>query len=216
MSHIGQTIAARRKEVGFSQPELADRADMPVGTLRGIEQGRRGDSITVTTLTKIAKALGTTMEALSAGGDGSPGGIHDKTVPVVGVVAAGAGLDEPAGAAERVPLPPEFEGADAVYEVRGLSMIDACITEGDRLFVRRGPGCNTGDLVVAWIYGFGAVVKRAAVDLARNVTLHSEGSGKDKRYPYAMHESDRVYGVVIGLQRRYHTPIKKANGKKKG
>lgn len=214
MVHIGQTIAARRKEVGFSQPELAERAEIPVSTIRGIEQGRRGDSITVATLTKLAKALATTMEALAAGGDGSPRDGQPKTVPIVGVVAAGAGLDEPAGTTERILLPPEFDGADAVYEVRGQSMVDGHIIEYDRIFVRRGPGCNSGDVVVAWICDYGSVVKKAKVDTARNVTLHSQDDGEDERYPYRMTEADRLYGVVVGLQRSYGATPTKKKGKK--
>lgn len=64
------TLAARlraaRDKTGLSQPALADRAGVPVETLRQIEQGRRPDP-RFSTMTLLARALGVSLDELAGG-----------------------------------------------------------------------------------------------------------------------------------------------------
>jgi len=50
-----------RQKAGLSQPELAEAAQVPVGTLRMLEQGRREP--TFSTLLKLARGLGVKLSA---------------------------------------------------------------------------------------------------------------------------------------------------------
>ncbi|HHU38508.1 MAG TPA: transcriptional repressor LexA [Propionibacterium sp.] len=76
-------------------------------------------------------------------------------VPMVGRIAAGG----PILAEERVedvfPLPRDLVGDGTLFllEVKGDSMIDAAICEGDYVVVRQQPDANNGDIVAAMIDG---------------------------------------------------------------
>ena len=62
---VGQRIREIRKEKGYSQEELASRADLDRTYMTSVECGRR--NISVVNLHKIAKALGVTLEELFRG-----------------------------------------------------------------------------------------------------------------------------------------------------
>ena len=52
---LGETVRARRKEAGFSQEKLAEKAGLSTVFISRIERGR--ESPTLDSLVKIAKAL---------------------------------------------------------------------------------------------------------------------------------------------------------------
>lgn len=85
-----------------------------------------------------------------------------RNVPLLGQIAAG----QPVLAAEQVeevfPLPVEFVGEDTVFmlRVKGDSMHDAGILDGDYVVVRQQPKAETGEIVAALVGGEEATVKR--------------------------------------------------------
>lgn len=54
--YIGKTIRNRRKELGITQPHLAELAKVSTNTLYKLERGQGNPSLDV--LTKIAEVLG--------------------------------------------------------------------------------------------------------------------------------------------------------------
>ena len=54
--HLGETIRLRRKELGITQPHLAELAQVSTNTLYQLERGISNPSLLV--LTKIADVLG--------------------------------------------------------------------------------------------------------------------------------------------------------------
>jgi transcriptional regulator with XRE-family HTH domain len=62
---LGEAIRAERKEAGFSQEKLAEKADLSTVFISRIERGR--ESPTVDNLVKIAKALGVRVRELVDG-----------------------------------------------------------------------------------------------------------------------------------------------------
>ena len=54
---IAQTVQQLREEQGFSQPQLADRAEVTLDTLRNVESG---NTARPRTIERIARALGLT------------------------------------------------------------------------------------------------------------------------------------------------------------
>jgi len=82
-------------------------------------------------------------------------------VPLVGDVAAGTDVLAQENVEELYPLPEDFTGAGQLFmlRVRGDSMIDAGILDGDHVVVRQQPEADKGDVVVAGIPGEEATVK---------------------------------------------------------
>jgi len=82
-------------------------------------------------------------------------------VPLVGDVAAGTGVLAEENVEELLPMPEQFtgKGPSFMLRVRGDSMIDAGIHDGDYVVVRQQPEADNGDLVVAGIGDGEATVK---------------------------------------------------------
>lgn len=83
------------------------------------------------------------------------------TVPLLGEVAAGAPITAEQEYLEMLPLPESFVGSGEhfILNVRGSSMIDIGILDGDMVVVRRQETADNGEIVVAMIDGE-ATVKR--------------------------------------------------------
>lgn len=85
-----------------------------------------------------------------------------------------------------------------LVRVKGDSMIEAGILEGDIVVVTRRPDARAGQIVVAIIDGE-FTIKRLALERGRPV-LRAENSA----YPPLRPRGDlEVFGVVVGLARRY-------------
>ena len=103
------------------------------------------------------RAMEITPEGLEAIGE-----TPKKTkIPVIGTVTAGAPILAVEETTEYFPLPPEFESADDLFmlTIRGESMINAGIFDGDMVVVEQQPTADNGDIVVAMIED-SATVKR--------------------------------------------------------
>ena len=84
-----------------------------------------------------------------------------RNIPLVGDVAAGTDVLAEENIEELLPLPADFTGEGQLFmlRVRGDSMIDAGIFDGDYVVVRQQPTADKGDIVVAGIPGEEATVK---------------------------------------------------------
>ena len=84
-----------------------------------------------------------------------------RHVPLVGEVAAGTGMLAQENVEELYPLPEDFTGTGTLFmvKVRGDSMIDAGIMDGDCVVVRQQPHAEQGEVVVAGIPDGEATVK---------------------------------------------------------
>ncbi|MFZ4518843.1 MAG: transcriptional repressor LexA [Microthrixaceae bacterium] len=125
-----------------------------------------------------------------------------RHVPLVGDVAAGTGVLAQEQVEELVPLPADFTGDGELFmlRVRGDSMIDAGILDGDFVVARVQSEARTGDVVVAGIPGEEATIK----------TFRKGGAGKVVLEPAnprlePMHfrtDEVRVYGKVVTVLRK--------------
>src|SRR5215469_5984223 len=84
-----------------------------------------------------------------------------RHVPLVGDVAAGVDVLAEENIEELLPLPEDFTGDGQLFmlKVRGDSMIEAGILDGDYVVVRQQKEADKGDVVVAGIPGGEATVK---------------------------------------------------------
>jgi repressor LexA len=126
-----------------------------------------------------------------------------REVPILGRIAAGAPLLAEENRDGALPLDPAWIGGrgDDVFglRVRGESMINAHIVEGDLVLVRRQDHAQSGDIVVALVDGE-ATVKRFGRD-GRAVLLRPE---HPTMTPIVIREGEkdvRILGKVVGLVR---------------
>ena len=100
-------------------------------------------------------------------------------VPLVGNVAAGSPILAEENITDTISLPTDIVG-DApsfLLSVRGESMIEAGINDGDYVVVKEQPVANNGDIVVA-IIDDGATVKRFFKE-SDHIRLQPENSTMD-------------------------------------
>lgn len=125
-----------------------------------------------------------------------------RDVPLVGSIAAGSPILADEDIEEIYPLPTELVGHDPVFmlRVRGDSMVDAGIFEGDYVVVRRQQNANDGDIVAALVGNDEATVKRLRRKDGR-VILEAENPAYA---PMVFTEGVEILGIVIALLRRVH------------
>ncbi len=119
-------------------------------------------------------------------------------LPVVGQVAAGAPLLAEENIEEYVAVPPAAGGETGEYvlRVRGDSMIDAGILEGDYVVVRPQSTARDGEIVVALVGEESATVKRFFHE-GDHIRLQPENSRLDP----ILSSDVQVLGKVVGLFR---------------
>ncbi|MBN9010224.1 MAG: transcriptional repressor LexA [Rhizobiales bacterium] len=123
-------------------------------------------------------------------------------VPMMGRIAAGVPIDAIQNHSHSIPIPPDMlsPGEHFALEVRGDSMIEAGILDGDTVLIRRGDSADTGDIVVALVDEEEATLKRirkkgASIALeAANPAYETRIFGPDRV---------RIQGRLVGLLRRY-------------
>jgi repressor LexA len=84
-----------------------------------------------------------------------------RHVPLVGDVAAGTDVLAQENVEETIPVPADLAGEGDLFmlRVRGDSMVEAGILDGDYVVARAQPDANQGEMVVAGIPGGEATVK---------------------------------------------------------
>jgi len=124
-----------------------------------------------------------------------------RHVPLVGDVAAGTDVLAQENVEELLPLPEDFTGDGQLYmlRVRGDSMIDAGILDGDYVVVRQQPDAEKGDIVVAGIPGEEATVKTFTRKGSKVVLVPSN----PRLEPMVFDPADvTIYGKVVTVLRR--------------
>jgi repressor LexA len=124
-----------------------------------------------------------------------------RHVPLVGDVAAGTGVLAAEHVEEMLPVPADLcgEGDLFMLRVRGESMIDAGIFDGDLVVARAQPTADNGDIVVAGIPGEEATVKTFLRKRNKLVLRPANETMDDLVYDP---DDVQVYGKVVTLLRR--------------
>jgi repressor LexA len=124
-----------------------------------------------------------------------------RHVPLVGDVAAGSNVLAQENIEETLPLPADFTGDGRVFmlRVRGDSMIDAGILDGDYVVVRQDVEVRKGDIVVAGVPGDEATVKSYS---RRGGTVTLTPANPDLE-PVELPASEvTIYGKVVTVMRQ--------------
>jgi len=128
---------------------------------------------------------------------------NSASVPVMGRIAAGVPISAIQNNTHDITVPADMLGPGEHYalEVKGDSMIEAGIFDGDTVIIRNGSTANAGDIVVALVDDEEATLKRfrrkgASIALeAANPAYETRIFGPDRV---------KVQGRLVGLIRRYH------------
>ncbi len=121
-----------------------------------------------------------------------------RAVPLVGQVAAGSPILAAENIEATIPLPAEMaEESTFILRVRGDSMIEAGILEGDHVVVRQQNTANNGDIVVA-LLDDEATVKRFFKEDDR-VRLQPDNAALEPIYVREV----TILGKVMALFRRF-------------
>ena len=124
-----------------------------------------------------------------------------RHVPLVGDVAAGTGVLAAENIEETMPVPEDLTGDGDLFmlRVRGDSMIEGGIFDGDYVVVRSQPTAENGEIVVAGIPGEEATVK-TFLRRRNKIVLRPENSSMDEMIfdPSEI----TIYGRVVTVLRR--------------
>ncbi len=154
---------------------------LPELSSSGNGNGRRGFTPSV-----IEGTLGK-VRSVGSEDDGS----RPVAVPVMGRIAAGTPIEALQTRSHTISVPPDMLGSGEHYalEVRGDSMVDAGILDGDMALIQRNETAETGDIVVALIDEEEATLKR----------FRRRGASIALLPPNRV----KIQGKLIGLYRKY-------------
>jgi repressor LexA len=122
-------------------------------------------------------------------------------IPLVGDVAAGTDVLAVENVEELVPVPSDFTGDGTLFmlRVRGDSMIDAGILDGDYVVVRQQAEARNNEIVVAGIPGEEATVKTYTRQGSRVVLLPANARLAPMEFDAA---EVTIFGKVVTVLRR--------------
>ena len=140
-------------------------------------------------------------------------GLGDRPVlrvPVIGTIAAGEPIPVPTAdawsaesTADTIELPEGFTRCkEAIYalKVKGTSMIDALIVEGDLVLMQQASTAENGDMVAAWLKDEGeATLKKFYLE---NGKVRLQPANESMAPIYADPRNVEIQGRVVGVIRR--------------
>ncbi len=154
--------------------------------------GRRGFTPSV-----IEGNLGKVRAASGDDDNGRP-----IAIPVMGRIAAGTPIEAIQSKSHVISMPPDMLGTGDHFalEVRGDSMIEAGILEGDTVLIKKTEAADTGDIVVALIDEEEATLKRFR---RRGASIALEPANAAYEVRILPPTRVRIQGKMVGLFRRY-------------
>lgn len=131
-----------------------------------------------------------------------PGAPDSVSIPVMGRIAAGTPIEAIQNHSHTISVPADMlsSGEHFALEVRGDSMIEAGILDGDTVLIKRSDTADNGDIIVALVDDEEATLKRlrrkgASIALeAANPAYETRIFGPDRI---------RIQGKLVALFRRY-------------
>jgi repressor LexA len=139
------------------------------------------------------------VKPMPAANDGFP---RSTAIPMMGRIAAGVPISAIQDHTANIMVPPEMLGGGEHFalEVKGDSMIEAGIFDGDTVVIRKGDSAINGDIVVALVDQEEATLKRLR---RKGVSIALEAA--NPAYETRIFGPDRVQvqGKLVGLLRKY-------------
>ena len=130
-------------------------------------------------------------------------GLHVEELPVMGRIAAGVPIEAISEASHSVAVPGQMlsgKGAHYALEVKGDSMIEAGINDGDIVVISETSHADNGDIVVALVEDHEATLKRYQ---RRGDTIALEAANRAYETRVFPVGKVKVQGRLVGLIRTY-------------
>ena len=142
------------------------------------------------------------VRAQVAGSEDDDSSGRPIAVPVMGRIAAGTPIEAIQTRSHTINMPADLltAGEHFALEVRGDSMIEAGILDGDIALIRRSEAADTGDIVVALIDDEEATLKRFR---RRGASIALEPANTAYEVRILPPNRVRIQGKLVGLFRRY-------------
>ncbi len=204
-------ITARQRQVlEFIESQMRERGFPPSVREIGSAIGLTSPS-TVHSHLNTLQRLGylrrdpTKPRAIEVRWDPNSGAVMERRpvrhVPLVGDVAAGTDVLAEENVDEILPVPADFTGEGELFmlRVRGDSMIEDGILDGDYVIAVQQPVASEGEVVVAGIPGGEATVKRFSRTGDRIVLLPANSAMEPLEYSA---DEVTIYGRVVTVMRR--------------
>lgn len=124
------------------------------------------------------------------------------SVPVMGRIAAGTPISAIQNHSHDIACPPDLltNGEHFALEVKGDSMIEAGIHDGDIVIIRRCDSAENGDIVVALVEQEEATLKRLR---KKGTTIALEAANPEFKTRIFGPDQVDIQGRLVGLMRRY-------------
>jgi len=205
-----QLTGKRREILDFIAAQVRERGYPPSVREIGVAVGLASTSTVQAHLNTLQrqgylKRDPTKPRALEVRYDATSGAAIERRparhVPLVGDIAAGTNVLAFENVEELLPLPEDFTGTGNLFmlRVRGDSMIEAGILDGDYVVVRQQPDAAAGDVVAAGIPGGEATIKTFSRRGDEVVLLPAN----QQLAPMVFPASDvTIYGKVVTVLRR--------------
>ena len=129
--------------------------------------------------------------------------MHAMELPVMGRIAAGVPIEAISQVSHNVAVPGQMlraGGDHYALEVKGDSMIEAGINDGDVVVIRETKTATNGDIVVALVDGAEATLKKF---FHRGEMIALEAANPAYETRLVPHDRVRVQGRLVGLIRTY-------------
>jgi repressor LexA len=122
-------------------------------------------------------------------------------LPLLGYVTAGQPV-EAVVSAEEISVPESFltRGKNYVLRVRGDSMIDEHIQDGDFVVIEQGEDAHNGEMVIALIDGENATLKKF---YREGDKIRLQPANPTLEPIWVREDRMRIQGVVVGIMRKY-------------
>ncbi len=130
-----------------------------------------------------------------------PAMADDPGLPWLGYIAAGRPIEAIANP-EHIPVPPALHTDKACYvlQVKGDSMIEEGILDGDWVVIEQRDSARNGEIVVALVDGCEATLKRIE-QKPGNVILHPANPSMEPMHYHP--DQVQIQGVLVGQMRSY-------------
>jgi repressor LexA len=124
------------------------------------------------------------------------------SIPVMGRIAAGTPISAIQNRSHSITLSPDFltQGEHYALEVRGDSMVEAGILDGDLVVIKKQDTANTGDIIVALIDDEEATLKRFR---RRGSSIALEAANPSYETRVLGPDRVKIQGKLVSLVRRY-------------
>ena len=134
--------------------------------------------------------------------DTDSGSGRPVSIPLMGRIAAGTPIEAIQNRTQTISMPPDMLGSGEHFalEVRGDSMIEAGILDGDTAIIKKTDAADTGDIVVALIDEEEATLKRFR---RRGASIALEPANPSYEVRILPPNRVRIQGKLVGLFRKY-------------